>query len=218
MSSSAIYEKCKSRELLTSFNRLGLCPSYKETKLHRNSLAKLATSRSNDTGIPLQTYFSKSQFTIAAMDNFDHSDFNSFTGTASTHDTSMTLFQIKPESCCLTPLKSEINLKDIDSISLPCQQRDNFLSNKCIAIPDMFKVKSELISEQEETINSKLDDFSLNALKNSKLVPNENLPTWGALNSLISNSKLPIMQTGFLFFIPYPISEHTTIYTAMKNC
>ena len=43
--------------------------------------------------------------------------------------------------------------------------------------PDTFKVKSELISEQEETINSKLDDFSVNVLKNSKLIPNENLPT-----------------------------------------
>ena len=177
MNSSGIYEKCKSRELLTSFNRLGLCTSYKETKLHRNSLAKLAISRSNDTGIPLPTHFSKSQFTIAAMDNFDHSDFNSFAGTANTHDTAMTLFQSKPESCCVKPLKSEINLKDIDSISLPCPQRENFSTNKCIAIPDTFKVKSELISEQKQTINSKLADFSLNVIKNSKLVPNEELPT-----------------------------------------
>ena len=151
------------------------------------------------------------------MGNFDHSDFNSLTGTAGTHDTAMTLFQIKPESCCVKLLKSETNLKDIDSISLPCQQRENFSSNKCITIPDMFKVKSELISEQEEIINSRLDDFSLNVLKNSKLVPNENLPTWGALNSLISNSKLPIMQTGFLPSIPYPVTEHTTFYTAMNN-
>ena len=106
MNSSALYEKCKSRELLTSFNRLGLCTSYKETKLHRNNLAKLAISRSNDTGIPLPTHFSKSQFTIAAMDNFDHSDFNSLTGTADTHDTAITRLQIKPESCCVKPLKS----------------------------------------------------------------------------------------------------------------
>ena len=78
MNSSAIYEICKIRELLTCCN-----------------LAKFAISRSNDTGIPLPTHFSKSQFTIAAMDNFDHSDFNSLTGTAATHDTAMTLFQTK---------------------------------------------------------------------------------------------------------------------------
>ena len=39
----------------------------------------------------------------------------------------------------------------------------------------------------------------------------------GALNSSISNIKLPIMQTGILPFIPYPVTEHTTVYTAMKN-
>ena len=78
-------------------------------------------------------------------------------------------------------------------------------------------MQSELISEEEETINSKLDDFSLNVLKDSKLVPNENLPTWGILNSLIINSKLRIMQTGFLPFTPYPVTEHTTVNTAMKN-
>ena len=172
MNSSAIFEKCKSRELLTSFNGLGLCTSYKETKLHRNNLAKFDISRSNGTGITLPTHFSKSQFTIAAMDSC-------------THDAAMTLFQIKPESCCVKPLKSEINLNDIDSISLPCQQRKNVSSKKCITIPDTCKVKSELISEQEKTINSKLDDFSLNVLKISKLFPSENLPTWGALNSLI---------------------------------
>ena len=39
----------------------------------------------------------------------------------------------------------------------------------------------------------------------------------GALNSLINDSKLPIMQTGFLLFIPHPVTEHTAVYTAMKT-
>ena len=131
----------------------------KQSFIEKN-LAKLAISRNNDTGILLPTHFSKSHFTVAVMDNFDHSDFNSLTGTAGNHDTAMTLFQIKPESCCVKPLKSEINLKDIDSIFLLCQHREKFSSNKCITILDKkLKVKSELISEQEETINSKLDSF-----------------------------------------------------------
>ena len=68
------------------------------------------------------------------MDNLDHSNFSPLTGTAGTHDTAMTLFQIKPEYCCVKPLKSEIKLKDIDSFSLPCQQRENFSLNKCVTI------------------------------------------------------------------------------------
>ena len=68
-------------------NRLDLCTKYVETKFHRNNLAKLAISRSNDIGIPLPTHFLRSQFTIAAMYNFYHSDFNSLTGTVVTYDT-----------------------------------------------------------------------------------------------------------------------------------
>ena len=70
MNSSAIYEKCKSRKLQTSFNCLGLCTSYNETKLHRNNLGKLAISRSNDRVVPLVTHFLKNKFTIATIDNF----------------------------------------------------------------------------------------------------------------------------------------------------
>ena len=44
---------------------------------------------------------------------------------------------------------------------------------------DIFKVKSKLISEQEDTINSKLHNFSLNVLKSNKLIPNESLPNGG---------------------------------------
>ena len=38
-------------------------------------------------------------------------------------------------------------------------------------IPDTFKVRSDLISEQEETINSKLDEFSLNGLEKVNWFP-----------------------------------------------
>ena len=58
MNSKAIYQKCKSRELLTSFNLLGLCTSRKETKLHRNNLAKLAISRYTIT----DSFFEKSVY------------------------------------------------------------------------------------------------------------------------------------------------------------
>ena len=54
MNSKAIY--C--RELLTSFNLLGLCTSHKETKLHKNNLAKLAFSRYTIT----DSFFEKSVY------------------------------------------------------------------------------------------------------------------------------------------------------------
>ena len=66
MNVSAIYEKCKSRELITAFNRAGLCVSYKEIQKHRNNLAKLAILNSKSNGIPIPTYFVPNGFTLGA--------------------------------------------------------------------------------------------------------------------------------------------------------
>ena len=42
MNSVEIYEKCKSRELITSFNKSGLCISYASMKKHWSEQAKKA--------------------------------------------------------------------------------------------------------------------------------------------------------------------------------
>ena len=40
------------------------------------------------------------------------------------------------------------------------------------------------------------------------------MPTWAAIKSLISDYNIPIIQVGFL---PKPVKEHSTVYTAMIN-
>ena len=92
MNSVEIYEKCKSRELITSFNKSGLCVSYASMKKHRNNLAKRAVLQGKNTGVPLPSHFSTESFTLAAFDNFDHADRNTLSGTYSTHDPVLTLF------------------------------------------------------------------------------------------------------------------------------
>ena len=57
MNAVEIYERCKSRELITSFNRSGLCISYASMKKHRNDLAKLAIISSSESGLPLPSHF-----------------------------------------------------------------------------------------------------------------------------------------------------------------
>ena len=69
--------------------------SYKETKQSRN-LAKLAIFNSEPYGTPLPTHFSPTQFKLAAMNNFNHSDASSLTGISVAQDIALTLFQIKP--------------------------------------------------------------------------------------------------------------------------
>ena len=58
----------------------------------------------------------------------------------------------------------------------------------------------------------------MNALKNSGLVnTTENIPTWAGICSLLITNKFPLMHVGFLPFIPHPITETSTVYTAMNN-
>ena len=94
----AWHRKPKSSELLTSFNRLELCMSYKETKQHRNNLAKLAIISSEQYGISLPIHFSPIQFILVAMNDLDHWNANSLAGISVAHDTATTLIQIKPTS------------------------------------------------------------------------------------------------------------------------
>ena len=93
MNAHAIYEKCKSRELITSFNRTGICVSYKQLKNDRTDLAKYAVIASGNHGIPIPSRFSTKEFTLTAMDNFDHPDKTSSSGLSGTHGTAMALFQ-----------------------------------------------------------------------------------------------------------------------------
>ena len=93
MNACKIYEKCKSKELITSFNQGGLCISYNSMKRHRTDLAKYIIKQTNDTEItvPLtESHFSASLFTLSAFDNFDHNDNSLFSGKKSTHDTAIT--------------------------------------------------------------------------------------------------------------------------------
>ena len=111
MNASAFYEKCKSRELIISFNRAGLCVGYKEIEKHRNNLAKLAILNCKSNGVPIPSHFVPNEFTLRALDNFDHGDKNSLSGLFSSHETVMILCQTKPRENTTKPTKVKLILK-----------------------------------------------------------------------------------------------------------
>ena len=43
------------------------------------------------------------------------------------------------------------------------------------------------------------------------------VPTWAAMRSLMNEKPFPLMQVGFLPFVPAPVTDYATVYTAMKN-
>ena len=58
----------------------------------------------------------------------------------------------------------------------------------------------------------------MNSVANSGLVSlPENFPSRAGFKSLIVSDNIQQMQTGFLPFLPYPVTAHSTVHTAMLN-
>lgn len=222
MNASEIYEKCRSKELITSFNRSGLCISYKTMKKHRNNLAKYTIVRSmkENQRVPLPSHFCPSKFTLAAFDNFDHGDKNTISGKFSAHDTAITLFQEKPAKSVSKPLKSNIELNSVsDRTKLDCQNIIPYTSNRGLPIPESFKVENQTFHSTQKTDEHDMREFIMSYISSASILDTTSniAPTWAGLRSLLSEEVLPKMQVGFLPFIPHPVTEYSTVYTALKN-
>ena len=67
-------------------------------KTAQKQFSKFAIISSEQNGISIPIHFSPIQFTLASMNDFDHSNANSLAGVSVAHDTATTLIQIKPTS------------------------------------------------------------------------------------------------------------------------
>lgn len=111
----------------------------------------LATKKQNNPEIckknitPLPSHFSPTQFTLAVINNFDHSDANSLAGIFVAQGAAMTFSKLSQLQIQKKSLKSDINLKRISSISLPSQGITKSSTNKMINIPKNFDVNDELL-------------------------------------------------------------------------
>ena len=82
-------------------------------KTMRSDIAKYTILKSKNDNVPLPSHFSATSFTTAPFDNFDNTDRNSLSGTKHTHDTAITIFQVKPQNPICKPKKSTVKLKSI---------------------------------------------------------------------------------------------------------
>ena len=72
INSVQICKRCRSKELITLFNKSNLCISYQSIKQHRQNLARLAIVQSNISKVLLPIHVSPEEFTVVAFDNFNH--------------------------------------------------------------------------------------------------------------------------------------------------
>ena len=222
MTAHHVYDKCKSKELLTTLNRVEVSVSYNEVQQARRSLAKCTVWESEGGNVPLPSQFISDQFTLAAFNSFDHCDCSSLSGKRSSHDTVMTVFQVQPVSTLskLSISSTGINIsnKNIPN-KLPYQHLMEYTRRKKdLTIPDTFIVEKSMLSNSRD-VPSKADIEFLICYMRSCLTSTENfdIPTWAGCHSLLEDSKISIMQVGFLPYVPHPVTEHTTVYTALHN-
>ena len=93
MVSHSIYEKCKSKELITYMNRLGMSVSYDMNRQLRKNLASYTLEKATNEKLPLLSQLNKHDRIIASLDNFDHEDKTSMSGKHGNHDTVIVFFQ-----------------------------------------------------------------------------------------------------------------------------
>ena len=161
LNAHAVYEHCRSRELITAFNRQGCSVSYKIMKPMSADIAKYTILKSKDDQVPLRSHFSKSSFTIAAFDNFDNADRNSLSGTKHSHNAAIAVFQEKPPNSINKPMKSAIELKSIKKLQkLKCQELVFFNSNSPkLPLPDSSASSEYLINLEIKTTERNQKQF-----------------------------------------------------------
>ena len=114
-----------------------------------------------------------------------------------THDTAITLFQIKVESIS-KPKKSEIKLHDLAKVyKLPRQEITTFTTNKILRLPEQFSPSNDLFYSKEATNKIAQEEFKINVLGNSELLNAVNVPTQSDIQSVTCDTVLPVMQVGF---------------------
>ena len=192
MDAIKVYEKQKSHEVIVSFNRSGLCVSYRTMKKHLEDLAELAISKSEQHVVPLPINVSKVSFTLTAFDNFGHNDKSTKFGTLSTHDTVSFLFKEVPSIKLSTPTKSKISLENVDmKVKLQWQEVIPFSTSKQINLLETFTVTSDQLHlSADDRERYEKQQFVLDFVRNIQK-PSSNVLTWAGCKPFFQNSKFP---------------------------
>lgn len=225
MTGHSIYDRCKSKELITSMNRVGVSISYSEVLRARNLLAAYTVESCKDSNglTPIPSHFNSSGFTLAALDNFDFEDNSSLSGTSGTHHTAMVLFQDSAGEAA--PGKPNVSSTNLNNKTcklkgmLPCQVMKNHMKPKTTPkLSNTFQTAEVMGVRLNHTeFPSANNTEFLITLTRSETEEFEYVPTWGGFHALITPNKLPLYHVGFLPVIPSPVTSYGTVFTALKN-
>ena len=224
MNSVAIHDTCKSKTLISSFNKFGLCISYDELmRIHHDIASYTAQSAENDMQLP--SSLDVNRFTMAAFDNFDHIE-NTLSGIDSSHDTVAVVFQEKDGSRRGKPYVSETDVvhgPKAFNVELQCQKLQSFVRPAIRPLlPDNFHLmncpqdKRLLYDEKKKDQIWALSRIHFG--KSVEIKPSiQKVPSWSGVNAIWSSEQIPVSQVSFLPVLPFPVTEYSTVYTELNN-
>lgn len=222
MNAESVHALGRGGKIVTqTLNHEGLAISYPELRRYQHDLASF-TAHHNEAQVALPCHFDPGQFTSGAIDNWDHEG-----ASVSEHDTVTVLYQDKPASSTCKPRVSDTQVthgpqafKEI----LPCQMLYDFRKPAHRPdIPPTYQVSDHIYSSSEQKQAKQKDvTWSLARLDIQKdlvsVYPHsQSTPSWSASNSLWTNEKIPEKNLAFLPVLPHPVTEYSTVYSAMKN-
>lgn len=224
MNSVAIHDTCKSKTLISSFNKFGLCISYDELmRIHHDTASY--TVQSAENGMPLPSSLDANKFTMAAFDNFDHNE-STLSGIGSSHDTVAVVFQEKDGAHRGKPNVSETNVvhgPKAFHVELDCQKLQSFIKPAIRPqLPDDFNPMNDPL-DKRLLFDVKMKDqiWALSRLDLGESVAikpsSQKVPSWSGVNAIWSKEQIPVSQVSFLPLLPFPVTEYSTVYTELKN-
>ncbi len=107
---------------------------------------------------------------------------------------------------------------------LPCQVLLEFHKPpQCPDIPAQYAVDDQVYSSVEQNAaHTKDTTWSLACIDFTKnhvtVCPHsQTMPTWAVSNSVWTEENIPVKTIAFLPVLPHPVTEYSTVYSAMKN-
>ena len=225
INAAEVYEKCKSRNLITSFNKSGLCVGYDTMKWHRGDLAKYAVTsgQGKEKIMALPSQFSPSSFTVTVFDNFDHPDWliikNALSGNASAHDTAVTVFQEKPGKPLRKQLKNEMPLSSVMTLAkLSLQQLKKYADAKDLKLQGSFIVVKEVYWSENKIQDQEQNEFIMSCVRSQNLGSNI-LPTWDENEIFAIKGVIVTVLSRIFAIFPTPCDRvFNSLYCNAKFC
>ena len=202
----------RSKHLLTLGSRLGFNASYDEVERIDTSIVGRTIELVGENRVPVPPHIDNLSIIHGVTDNFDHND---------THDSILLLFQNQKDDT--SQLESTISKRPVSAVrrerklpcALPCQSLINVQrGHKRGYIP--LNYASALQVMPEPSVLSDIDTWYFARYISHETI-GKLLPSYSAINSLLSSEVVTQTSIGFTPIIPHPITDFESVYTVMIN-